>query len=82
MVYLVSSCIITPLCDLYINSGVKNMYFFHVRNIEGQNSAGHTVGNLNIQIERYFVIYLAPRKERKYPNQIEQKSAAERYFAF
>ena len=28
---------------LYLNSGVKNMYFFHVRNIEGQNSSEHTV---------------------------------------
>ena len=24
--------------DWYLNSGVKNMYFFHVRNIDGQNS--------------------------------------------
>ena len=30
-------------CDLYINSGVKNMYFFHVRNIDGQDSNEHTV---------------------------------------
>ena len=26
-----------------VNSGVKNMYFFHVRNIEGRNSSEHTV---------------------------------------
>ena len=26
-----------------MNSGIKNMNFFHVRNIEGQNSSEHTV---------------------------------------
>ena len=34
-----------------MNSGIKNMNFFHVRNIEGQNSSEHTVSrhleNLN-----------------------------------
>ena len=29
--------------NLYINSGVKNVYFFGVRNIEGQNHSGHPV---------------------------------------
>ena len=27
--------------NLYINSGVKNVYIFGVRNIEGQNPTGH-----------------------------------------
>ena len=27
-----------------MNSGVKNVYFFGVRNIEGQNHSGHPVG--------------------------------------
>ena len=31
--------------DLYINSAVKNVYFFNVRNIEGQSPSEHTVDN-------------------------------------
>ena len=32
--------------NLYLNSGVKSIYFFHVRNIEGQTSFEHTVMSL------------------------------------
>ena len=32
--------------NLYINSGVKNVYFFGVRNIEGQNHSGHPVPSI------------------------------------
>ena len=34
----------TP-CDSYINSTAENVYFFHVRNLEGWNHSQHTVTN-------------------------------------
>ena len=29
-------------CDFYINSGIKAIFLFEVRNIEGQNHSEHT----------------------------------------
>ena len=35
-------------CDWYLNSAVKNVYFFNVRNIEVQSPSEHTVGGYKL----------------------------------
>ena len=38
-------------CDSYMNSGIKNVYFMNVRNIEGGNPSQCTYKKINIKQE-------------------------------
>ena len=54
------------LYNLYINSGVKNVYFFGVRNIEGQNHSGHPVFSIFQRLSQISIDFKKKKKQQLY----------------